>query len=293
MALEHLRTWMVGDVRITRIVEVWNWEDHINMALAGAQPEIVQAHPWLLPHYATPEGRMFINFQAFVVQTPNRTIMVDTCIGAERERDFPVFSHLQTTFLEDLLSLGIRPEDVDTVLCTHLHFDHVGWNTRRVDGEWVPTFPNARYLLGRAEFAHWQHLRATDHQHSFHHLVDSVDPIVAAGLVDFIDHHHAICPEISLLPTPGHTPDHVSVLIHSGESRAVITGDMMHHPIQISLPAHPATFDMDKERGAETRVAFVEQFKDRPVLVIGTHFPEPGAGYIVDDETCCRLQHPR
>jgi glyoxylase-like metal-dependent hydrolase (beta-lactamase superfamily II) len=292
MAIEHLRTWTVGDVRITRIVEVWNWEDHINMALAGAEPDIVQAHPWLLPHYATPEGRMFINFQAFVVQTPERTIMVDTCIGADREREFPIFSHLQTTFLEDLLSLGVRPEDVDTVLCTHLHFDHVGWNTRLVDGKWVPTFPNARYLMGRAEFAHWQHLRETGGYHGIHHLEDAVDPVVAAGLVDFIDHHHEVCPEILLLPTPGHTPDHISVMISSCGQQAVITGDMMHHPIQISLPDHPATFDMDKERGVATRVAFVERFSGSPVLIIGTHFPEPGAGYIVSDGAHCRLRHP-
>ena len=102
MAVEHLRTWTVGEVEITRIVEVWNWEDDIGMALAGAGPELVQSQPWLLPHYATPAGRMFINFQAFVIRAGGRRIMVDTCIGADREREFPVFTHLQTSFLQDL-----------------------------------------------------------------------------------------------------------------------------------------------------------------------------------------------
>ena len=292
MAIEHLRTWTVGDVEITRIVEVWNWEDDIGMALAGAGPELVKSQPWLLPHYATPEGRMFINFQAFVIRSGDRRIMVDTCIGADREREFPVFTHLQTSFLEDLQSLGIAPGDIDTVLCTHLHFDHVGWNTRLVDGRWVPTFPNARYLLGRREYAHWMHLRDTGGYHGINHLADAVDPVVDAGLVDFIDASHEVAPGVTLLPTPGHTPDHVSVLIRSQGQQAVITGDMMHHPIQVSLPEHPATFDMDAPAGIATRVAFVERFRDQPVLVIGSHFSDPGAGYIVADGPCCRLHHP-
>jgi glyoxylase-like metal-dependent hydrolase (beta-lactamase superfamily II) len=149
MAIEHLKTWRVGRVEITRLVEVWKWEDDIGMALEGATASIVLTQPWLLPHHATPQGRMFINFQAFVIKAGKRRIMIDTCVGADREREFPVFTHMQTTFLQDLASIGITPADVDTVLCTHLHFDHVGWNTRLVDGRWVPTFPRARYLFSR------------------------------------------------------------------------------------------------------------------------------------------------
>jgi glyoxylase-like metal-dependent hydrolase (beta-lactamase superfamily II) len=119
-----------------------------------------------------------------------------------------------------------------------------------------------------------------------------VDPVVEAGLVDFIAHDHAITPEIRLLPTPGHTPGHVSVHINSEGQEAVITGDMMHHPIQVALPEHPATFDMDKPRGAQTRAAFVNRFKEKPVLVIGSHFADPGAGYIVRNGATCKLQSP-
>jgi glyoxylase-like metal-dependent hydrolase (beta-lactamase superfamily II) len=292
MAIEHMKTWRVGRVEITRIVEVWKWEDDIGMALEGGTPSMVLAQPWLLPHHVTPEGRMFINFQAFVLKIGKRRIMIDTCVGADREREFEVFTRMRTTFLEDLASIGIAPGDVDTVLCTHLHFDHVGWNTRLVDGRWVPTFPNARYLFSRKEYDHWVMLRETGGYHGVNHLADSVDPVVAAGLVDFITHEHRISDEIRLLPTPGHTPDHVSVLINSGDEQAVITGDVMHHPIQVAMPGHPATFDMDKTAGAKTRVDFVTRFQEKPVLVIGSHFADPGAGYIVRHGDAWKLNPP-
>ncbi len=290
MAIEHMKTWRVGRVEITRLVEVWKWEDDIWMVLEDSKPSIVATQPWLLPHHATPEGRMFINFQAFVVKAGNRRIMIDTCIGADRERQFPVFTKMRTTFMQDLASLGIAPNDIDTVLCTHLHFDHVGWNTHLVDGRWVPTFPKARYLFSRTEYDHWQQLRDTGGYHGINHLSDAVDPVIEAGLVDFIPHDHALSEEIRLLPTPGHTPGHVSVYIDSHGEQAVITGDLMHHPIQVAMPEHPATFDMDKPAGAKTRVEFVKRFQDKPVLVIGSHFADPGAGYIVRNGATCKLK---
>jgi glyoxylase-like metal-dependent hydrolase (beta-lactamase superfamily II) len=289
MAIEHMKTWRVGGVEITRLVEVWKWEDDIHMVLDGGTPDLVIAQPWLQPHHATPQGRFFINFQAFVVKAGKRRIMIDTCVGADRERQFPVFTHMRTTFLQDLAALGIEPGDIDTVLCTHLHFDHVGWNTRLVDGRWVPTFPNARYLFSRTEYEHWQTLRDDGGYHAVNHLEDSIDPIVAAKLVDFIAHDHELSEEIRLLPTPGHTPGHVSVYVKSRGEQGVITGDLMHHPIQLALPDHLATFDMDKPAGARTRVAFVERFREQPVLVIGSHFADPGAGYIVRHGAACRL----
>jgi glyoxylase-like metal-dependent hydrolase (beta-lactamase superfamily II) len=281
MAIEHMKTWKVGRVEITRLVEVWKWEDDIWMVLEDSKPAIVHTQPWLLPDHVTPEGRMFINFQAFVVTAGHRRIMVDTCIGADRERQFPVFTNMRTTFMQDLASLGIGPMDIDTVLCTHLHFDHVGWNTHLVDGRWVPTFPQARYLFSRKEYDHWLMLRETGGYHGINHLSDAVDPVIEAGLVDFIPDDHALSEEIRLFPTPGHTPGHISVYISSQGQEAVITGDMMHHPIQVALPEHAATFDMDKPTGAKTRSEFVQRFTEKPVLVIGSHFADPGAGYIV------------
>jgi glyoxylase-like metal-dependent hydrolase (beta-lactamase superfamily II) len=290
MAAEHIRHWRVGDVEIARIVEVYGFEDDISMLLPDATPQYLQQFGWLVPHFATPDGRMIISFQCFVLRSKGRTAMIDTCIGNDRKREFDVFCNMQNTFLEDLRTAGFPAEQVTDVLCTHLHFDHVGWNTRLVDGKWVPTFPQARYLFGRREWQHWTHLRETGGYHHMDHLQDSIDPILAAGLEEFIDADFRLTDEISLIATPGHTPGHVSVLIESRGERAVITGDLMHSPVQIAIPATEARFDMDKPLAARTRHDFVQRFSDTGTLVIGTHFPEPTAGLIVADGTAWKLK---
>ena len=281
MAAEHIRHWKIGDVEVARIVEVNNWEDDIAMLLPDGKAEYVQKFPWLVPHFATPAGRMLISFQCFVLKSRDRCVMIDTCIGNDRQREYPVFTNMQTSFLEDLATAGFPATSIDTVMCSHLHFDHVGWNTRKVGDKWVPTFPQARYLFGRQEFAYWQHLRDTGGYHNFAHLVDSVDPIVEANLHELIETDHAITDEVWLEHTPGHTPGHVSVHIRSRGHEAIITGDMMHHPIQLAAPEMHGNFDMDKEQGAKTRKAFVERYSDKRVLIIGTHFCDPTSGWIV------------
>jgi glyoxylase-like metal-dependent hydrolase (beta-lactamase superfamily II) len=283
MALEHIKTWRIGNVEVSRIVEVWNREDPRSMLLEGGTPAMMLAYPWLHPHHATPAGELLVNFQGFAIKAGPRRIIVDTCIGANREREYDFFSNLQSRFLEDLQAIGIRPSDVDTVLCTHLHFDHVGWNTQLIDGQWVPAFKNARYLLGRKEYDHWMMLRATGGYHDVRHLGECVDPIVSLGLADFVESNYRLSPEISLEPSPGHTPGHVSVRIVSAGEEAVITGDVLHNPIQIAIPHHPANFDMDKALAAQQRVRFVERYRNRAALVIGSHFCEPTAGWIVAD----------
>jgi len=289
MAVEHIRHWKVGDVEIARIVEINAFEDDIAMLVPGGTPQLVQKYPWLAPRFATPAGRMLISFQAFVLRSKGRSVMIDTCIGADRQREYEVFCNLQSTFLQDLAAAGFPPESIDGVLCTHLHFDHVGWNTRLVEGKWVPTFPQARYYFGRKEWDHWQHLKRTGGYHHLGHLEDSLDPVVEAGLVEFIGPEHRITEEVSLIPTPGHTPGHVSVHVRSRGEEAVITGDMMHHPIQLAIPATHGNFDMDKEQGARTRLDFIARFADRPVLIIGSHFCDPSSGRIVRDGAAWKL----
>jgi glyoxylase-like metal-dependent hydrolase (beta-lactamase superfamily II) len=290
MAAEHIRKWRVGDVEIARIAEVYGFEDDISMLLPEADAAFVRQFDWLRPNFATPDGRMILSFQCFVLRSRGMSVMIDTCIGADRKREFDVFTNLKTTFLEDLRVAGFPPEDIGAVLCTHLHFDHVGWNTQLVNGKWVPTFPKARYLFGRTEWAHWQHLRATDGYHHMEHLADAIDPVWEAGLVELIDPDFELTDEISLIPTPGHTPGHVSVLIRSRGEEAVITGDMMHHPIQFAVPTTEARFDMDKPASARTRAEFINRFADRPTLVIGSHFAEPTAGHIVSDGAAWKLK---
>lgn len=282
MAIEHVRSWKIGDVTVSRIVELWKFTDHINMTIADAAPEEVVAMRWLHPHYATPDGEQIMNFQGFLVQAPGLNLMLDTCIGNGRDRAFDVFRNLDTSFIADLASLGVAPEQVDVVLCTHLHFDHVGWNTYWDGAQWAPTFPNARYLFGRTEYDAWEAMRAEeDHGlHDVRHLADAVDPIMARGLATLIDAHHRISEELWTEPSHGHSPGHIHLCIESKGERGVITGDLMHHPIQTALPGRPARFDMDTARGQQTRVDFVERYRDSGVLVIGAHFADPTAGWI-------------
>ena len=283
MAAEHIRKWRVGNVEIARIAELYGFEDHLWMLLPNATPEFMLKYEWLRPHFATSDGRMILNFQCFVLRSQGLSVMIDTCIGAGRAREYDVFCNLETSFLDDLRVAGFPHEEIGAVLCTHLHFDHVGWNTHQVDGKWVPTFPKARYLFGRKEWAHWQHLRSTGGYHHMEHLIDSIDPVVDAGLTELIDPDFQLTDELSLIPTPGHTPGHVSVLIRSQGEEAVITGDLMHHPIQFAVPRIEANFDMDKPAGARSRGEFIERFADSRTLVIGSHFAEPTAGHIVSD----------
>ena len=289
MSIETMRTWKIGDVEITRIVEVNNWEDDITMLLPDATPQTVLAYPWLQPHYATPQGKMIISFQCFVMRTHEHRIMLDTCIGSDRQREFAIFTNMRSDFLDDLDHAGFRPDEIDFVLCTHLHFDHVGWNTRLVDGKWVPTFPNARYLFGRREYEHWTMLKETHGYHDLNHMYDAVQPVVDAGLVDLIGPDHAICPELKLHPTPGHTPGHVSIAIESRGMRAIVTGDMMHNPIQLERPDDSARFDMDQAMARRTRLKFIDDLANSDVLVIGSHFSDPTGGWIVRDKRGCRL----
>jgi glyoxylase-like metal-dependent hydrolase (beta-lactamase superfamily II) len=290
MAAEHIRKWRVGDVEIARIVELYGFEDHLWMLLKDAKPEFMQQYEWLRPHFATPDGRMIMNFQCFVLRSRGKSVMIDTCIGSDRQREYEVFCNLKTSFLEDLRAAGFPHEAMDAVLCTHLHFDHVGWNTRQVDGKWVPTFPKARYLFGRKEYEHWCFLRETHGYHDLRHVEECIDPIEQAGLMELIDPDFQLTDELSLIPTPGHTPGHVSVLIRSRGEEAVITGDMLHHPIQLEVPGLEANFDMDKPTGAQTRKDFVNRFADSGTLVIGSHFAEPTAGHIVSNGASWRLK---
>jgi glyoxylase-like metal-dependent hydrolase (beta-lactamase superfamily II) len=195
---------------------------------------------------------------------------------------------LSTNFLQDLTAAGYSPESIDVVVCTHLHIDHVGWNTRLVDGRWLPTFPNARYLISRAEYEHW----SQQQEDALHRKVfaDSVQPVWDAGLVDLVPTDHVLCPEVLLVPTPGHTPGHVSVRICSAGQQAVITGDFIHHPFQFARPEWSARIDHDSHQSVLTRREAFSRFIADNVLVIGTHFNNPSAGHVRSDSDSFRFE---
>ncbi|MFT3801416.1 MAG: MBL fold metallo-hydrolase [Burkholderiaceae bacterium] len=281
-------TWTIGDVRVTRIVEL-EATGGSRFLLPQATREIVADIRWLAPHFADAEGRLKMSIHALVVQTPSRRIIVDTCIGNDKQRQMPPWNRMQTRFLEDLTAEGFAPESIDTVLCTHLHVDHVGWNTRLVDGVWTPTFPNARYLIGRDEFEYWRG-QTVDGLGETMIFEDSVRPVWDAGLVDLVDTGHRICDEVVLVPTLGHTPGHVSVVIESKGERALITGDFVHHPCQMAHPEWAATVDYDPQASTATRRRMFAELAGTPTLVIGTHFAAPTAGHVVWDGDAFRLQ---
>jgi len=229
-----------------------------------------------------------MSIHSFAVDAPGRRIIVDTCLGNDKQnRRIPHWNDRQGPFLSDLTAAGFPPASIDTVLCTHLHVDHVGWNTMLRDGKWVPTFPRARYLMGRTEYEHWSGSAArADMKHV---LADSVTPILDAGLAELVETSHRICDEISLVPTVGHTPGHVSVRIVSRGEEALITGDFMHHPCQIAHPDWDTTADTDPAQAIRTRWQMFERLAGTPVLVIGTHFAGATAGRIVRDGGTFRL----
>jgi glyoxylase-like metal-dependent hydrolase (beta-lactamase superfamily II) len=229
-----------------------------------------------------------MSIHSFIVQTPTRRIIVDTCLGNDKkQRRIPHWNDRDGPFLADLAAAGFPAESIDTVLCTHLHVDHVGWNTRLVNGRWVPTFPRAQYLMGRTEFDHWSGVK--DRPDMAHILADSVTPIVEAGQARMVETDERICGEITLVPTVGHTPGHVSVMIQSRGEQAMITGDFMHHPCQIAHPEWSTLADSDPEQGIETRRRMFKQLAGTPVLIIGTHFAGATAGRLVADGDSYRL----
>ena len=279
--------WRVGDVTISKIVEFEQDSIDATMLLPDAAPAAVQRIGWLRPHFANDTGLILMSFHALVIDTPTRKILVDTCVGADKERGIPMLDRLKWPFLEHLTQAGYSREAIDTVVCTHLHIDHVGWNTMLVNGRWVPTFPKARLLLEAAEFQHWR----TQESDAVHRQVfaDSVAPVWDAGLVELVASNHQICEEVRLIPTPGHTPGHVSVQITSRGEEAIITGDMIHHPCQFAHPDWATSIDFDAAQSTRSRHQLFAEVTDKPVLVIGTHFVSPTAGHVVRDGDAYRF----
>ncbi|MBL8385001.1 MAG: MBL fold metallo-hydrolase [Burkholderiales bacterium] len=279
--------WRIGAVTVTKIVEL-EFTGGTRFILPQATREAVRDLAWLKPHFMNDDGQLVMSVHALVVETPTRRIVVDTCIGNDKSgRMAPHWNNMQGPFLADLAAAGYAREAIDTVLCTHLHVDHVGWNTMLVDGRWVPTFPRARYLMARSEFDYWRGAPQGASQAVI--FDDSVAPVFAAGLVDLVDTDHRLCDEVRLTPTLGHTPGHVSVVIESEGVNALITGDFVHHPCQMAHPEWASTADFDPAASIATRRRMFGDLADTPTLVIGTHFAGATAGRIVADGDAWRF----
>ena len=283
--------WKVGDTTITKITEIIYPEFDL---IPAATPAVVKTVPWLFPHFVTPQGKLSVSIHSLVVDTPGAKLVVDTCIGNGRNREpFSIMSNLSTSFLEDMSAAGYPPESINYVLCTHLHLDHVGWNTRLVNGKWVPTFPKASYLMDKKDVALYGTIDE-NHKDAFMQMqrrtfADSVQPVFDAGLAKPVEGPATVCDGVRLVPTPGHTPGHCSVLIESKGEKALITGDFMHHPIQFHDPALSISADEDNNAAIATRRRVFAEYADTPTLMIGTHFAGPTAGKLVRDGDAYRL----
>jgi glyoxylase-like metal-dependent hydrolase (beta-lactamase superfamily II) len=280
--------WTIGDIEITPVIEL-EITGGTRFILPQASREEVQKIGWLQPHFADPDGRLKMAVQSFLVKTPSRRIIVDTGLGNDKQgRGVPRWNDLHTSFLDDIAAKGFAADEIDTVICTHLHVDHVGWNTRLVDGRWMPTFPKARYVWSRLEYEHWHAHRADEHVAPLY--ADSIKPIVDAGLVDFVDSNHRFGPEIHFVPTAGHSPAHMSIAVESSSDQAILLGDVFHHPCQIAHLDWATPVDIDQRQSTGTRRQMCERLAGTKILAIGGHFTGPGAGYIVRDGDTFRLE---
>jgi glyoxylase-like metal-dependent hydrolase (beta-lactamase superfamily II) len=280
--------WKIGSVEITPVIEL-EITGSTRFILPQASREEVLTIEWLQPHFADPEGRLKMAVQSFLVKTPTHRIIVDTGLGNDkRGRGVPRWNNLQSDFLDDIASKGFAADAIDTVICTHLHVDHVGWNTRLVSDRWVPTFPNARYIWSRKEYEHWHAHRHDEHVTA--HYEDSIEPIVDAGLADLVESDHRFSDEIRFVPSAGHSPAHMSVAIESRSQSAILLGDVFHHPCQITHLDWASAVDVDPVQSTETRGLMCERLAGTKALAIGGHFTGPGAGYIVRDGDAFRLE---
>ena len=280
---------ILGRLTVSRI-----YESDAVIPLAMALPAITtqdlaqlrswywDAHLTALPHTAG----MRISVHSFVLRVDGRNILIDTCCGNDKKRSLPPVSMQHYPYLENLARAGLRPEDIDLVMCTHLHFDHVGWNTRLKDGTWIPTFPNARYLFGRRDLEFFSQQRHEAlHREAFD---DSVAPILDAGLAELVDAdslvHREIGDGVWLEDASGHSPGNLCVIAECGGSRAVFSGDCFHHPIQVIRPDAAFFADENPTQASVTRRRLLEQYADTDSIFFPAHFTGLAAGRVERSE---------
>ena len=290
-AAARIPSWTVGGVTVHRVDEVALPPATGPWLLPDATPEVVTAQDWLHPHFAGRDGVLHIDSHSFAFVVNGLRVLVDTGIGNGKERANPAWHNLRTGFLERLTAAGFPPDSVDLVILTHLHADHVGWNTRQMNGEWVPTFPNARYLTSRAEREFWATYDMEEAREQM--FRDSVIPVEQAGLLSAVDVPHKgaeISPGLRLIPTPGHTPGHVAVELTSQGETALISGDCVHHPVQLAHPVIGACVDIDPQQSEATRRELFGSLAGTDTLLLGTHFAPPTAGRVVAHGDAYRLE---
>ena len=277
----------IGDISIDRIIEMETPFMHPKDMFPDAPMDVIDTHrSWMEPNALCPHtGKIIINIQTYIIRTPQHTILVDTCIGCNKTNHyFPEWHQRQDhLWLERLLAQGLDPAEVDYVFCTHLHGDHCGWNTRLIDGRWVPTFPNAQYIISETEISHSEAAGAPAYQ-------ESVLPCIESGQVIKAGNDFALNHNVWVEPTPGHTPGHMAVHLKSGQHRAVLCGDVIHSPLQCLYPHWQYWIDYDSAQANHTRRKFLEEQCEHQRLVLTAHFPTSSMGYVKEKEEAFRFE---
>jgi len=238
---------------------------------------------WLVPTFFDPvQNRLRTSMHSWVVRTGHHTVLIDACIGNHKPRTIPHFNMRDAPWIERLEAVGITPAQIDFVMCTHLHADHVGWNTHLKDGRWVPTFPNAKYLFGRIEYERWDPRLPTYEARSINENVfdDSILPVVEAGQMLLVDDGHTVDDMLIVESAPGHTSGHSQVRLRSAGKEGIFSGDIIHHPLQIPYRELRSVFDDYPDQAAATRERLLHECAERDILLFPSHFAEPH---------CCRI----
>jgi glyoxylase-like metal-dependent hydrolase (beta-lactamase superfamily II) len=272
----------IGSTTIHRIVEQEGPFFDVMFFFPTLTKELYeQNRGWLQPKFIDAENRLMLCIQSYIVKTPHHTIMIDSCVGNHKPRPTRPFWNMMTSdrYEKNLAAAGFDVNDIDFVMCTHLHTDHVGWNTKLENGRWVPTFPKARYVFADRELAYWTQ-RQKDEPQACPWITDSVLPIVAANRADIVKSAHAFNDLVTLIPTPGHSIDHYAVHVGKGGTDAVITGDMIHSPVQARYPELGMMADYDSKQAGQSRRELFGRFCDTPTLFCTAHFPSPSTARV-------------
>jgi glyoxylase-like metal-dependent hydrolase (beta-lactamase superfamily II) len=277
--------WHIGDTEVRRVEESVRTSFSPEVLFPAFTREALAEHAaWLAPEFFdVAEDKFRTSVHTFVVRTRRHTILIDTCGGNHKHRPYlPRFHEAAHPWLERLKEAGVTPEEVDFVMCTHLHLDHVGWNTRKVDGRWLPTFPNAKYLFHRKELDRWNpgHPSYTSSPLNAYVWEDSVAPVIAAGQAVAIDDGYTLDDVLTVEPAPGHTLGHVRIRLRDSGAEAIFSGDLMHVPLQVYYPHWHTCLDDAPEAGVTSRIALLETCVETNALLLPTHFAAPH---------CCRI----
>ncbi|PJI86167.1 metallo-beta-lactamase superfamily protein [Yoonia maricola] len=276
----------IGEVEVWRILEIhapfMPPEDLFPTAGSDVSAVIESLAPGSIDAVS---GRLILPIQGFLLKTPSHNILVDSCVGNHKTNPNDPDWHQRSDgrFMAALTAAGIGPAEVDYVLCTHLHIDHIGWNTQLEDGRWVPTFPNARYLMPADDEA----VQRARHSHAY---IESVLPVIEAGQAELVQAGHCLGDHVTLIPTPGHTPGHVSVLVKSGDRQAIITGDALHSSAQCWHPDWHFLYDVDAEMAVTSRRDLLEQCAESNCTVLGSHFALPSIGHVKAEKDAFRWE---